>query len=33
LLGFKPRTSFEEGLQATVDWYLRHREEAESRAR
>ncbi len=32
LLGFAPRTSFDEGLRATVDWYLAHREEAEARA-
>jgi GDP-L-fucose synthase len=32
-LGFKPTTKFDEGLRATVDWYLGHREEAESRAR
>ena len=31
-LGFKPRVRFEEGLRATVDWYLGHREEAERRA-
>jgi GDP-L-fucose synthase len=31
LLGFKPRTSFEEGLRETVDWYLAHRDEAEAR--
>ncbi|HEV3225713.1 MAG TPA: GDP-L-fucose synthase [Acidimicrobiales bacterium] len=33
LFGFEASTSFEEGLRATVDWYLGHREEAESRAR
>jgi GDP-L-fucose synthase len=31
--GFKARTSFAEGLKATVDWYLAHRDEAESRDR
>jgi GDP-L-fucose synthase len=31
LLGFEPRTLFEEGLRTTVDWYLSHREEAEAR--
>jgi GDP-L-fucose synthase len=30
--GFKATTSFEEGLRATVDWYLAHRAQAESRA-
>jgi GDP-L-fucose synthase len=29
--GFKARTSFAEGLQLTVDWYLAHRDEAEAR--
>ena len=32
LLGFTPRTRFEDGLRTTVDWYLNHREEAERRA-
>jgi GDP-L-fucose synthase len=32
LLGFKPRTTFDQGLRATVDWYLSHRDEAEARA-
>ena len=32
LLGFKAHTRFEDGLRNTVDWYLGHREEAESRA-
>ena len=32
LLGFESSTSFEEGLRATVDWYLNHRDEAEARA-
>jgi GDP-L-fucose synthase len=32
LLGFHPRTKFEDGLRTTVDWYLAHREEAEARA-
>jgi GDP-L-fucose synthase len=31
LFGFDPHTPFAEGLQRTVDWYLSHREEAESR--
>ena len=29
--GFAARTSFDDGLRATVDWYLDHRAEAESR--
>jgi GDP-L-fucose synthase len=29
--GFAARTSFDEGLRATVDWYLEHRAEAEAR--
>lgn len=29
LLGWRPTMPFEEGLQATIDWYLAHREEAE----
>jgi GDP-L-fucose synthase len=32
LFGFRAETSFEEGLRRTVDWYIAHREEAESRA-
>jgi GDP-L-fucose synthase len=32
LFGFQARTSFEEGLRRTVDWYIEHREEAEARA-
>lgn len=32
LLGFRARTAFEDGLRATVDWYLNHREESEARA-
>jgi GDP-L-fucose synthase len=32
LFGFQARTSFEEGLRRTVDWYVEHREEAEARA-
>jgi GDP-L-fucose synthase len=31
LFGFKAETSFATGLQATVDWYLAHRSEAEAR--
>jgi GDP-L-fucose synthase len=31
--GFKAETSFAEGLQATVDWYLAHRDEAVTRDR
>lgn len=30
LLGWEPRTSFEEGVRATVDWYLKNREWARS---
>lgn len=29
LLGWRARTPFEDGLRATIDWYLAHREEAE----
>lgn len=29
--GFRADTSFEDGLKATVDWYLAHRDEAEAR--
>jgi GDP-L-fucose synthase len=29
--GFSARTSFDEGLRATVEWYLEHRAEAEAR--
>jgi hypothetical protein len=29
--GFVAPTSFEEGLRRTVQWYLEHREEADSR--
>ena len=32
LFGFKAETLFSTGLQATVDWYLAHRAEAEARA-
>jgi GDP-L-fucose synthase len=32
LFGFRARTSFEEGLRRTVDWYLANREEAEARS-
>ena len=32
LFGFMPRTTFEQGLRKTVDWYLGHREEAEKRS-
>jgi GDP-L-fucose synthase len=31
LLGWSPSTSFEDGLRATIDWYLNHRDEAEQR--
>jgi GDP-L-fucose synthase len=31
LIGFRAETSFEDGLRATVEWYLGHREEAEAR--
>jgi len=31
LFGFKAATPFEDGLHRTVDWYLAHRDEAESR--
>jgi GDP-L-fucose synthase len=31
-IGFNSTTSFEDGLRATVEWYLAHREEAEARA-
>jgi GDP-L-fucose synthase len=30
--GFKARTSFEDGLKQTLDWYLAHRVEAEAKA-
>ena len=30
--GFKPRTSFADGLKQTLDWYLAHRVEAEAKA-
>ena len=30
--GFKPRTSFEDGLRQTLDWYRTHRVEAEAKA-
>lgn len=30
--GFAPRTSFADGLRATIDWYLANRAEAEARA-
>ena len=30
--GFKATTGFEDGLRATIDWYLAHRDEAEARA-
>ena len=30
--GFKATTSFADGLQRTLDWYLTHRDEAEARA-
>ena len=30
--GFKATTGFEDGLRATIDWYLTHRDEAEARA-
>lgn len=30
--GFKAATGFEDGLRATIDWYLAHRDEAEARA-
>jgi GDP-L-fucose synthase len=30
--GFKPRTSFDDGLKRTLDWYLAHRVEAEAKA-
>jgi GDP-L-fucose synthase len=29
LLGWAPQVDFEDGLRATIDWYLAHREEAE----
>jgi GDP-L-fucose synthase len=29
LLGWRARTSFDDGLRATIDWYLAHRTEAE----
>jgi len=25
-LGFEPKTGFREGIEKTVDWYLRHRD-------
>ena len=31
LFGFRAETPFDEGLRRTVDWYLAHREEAETR--
>lgn len=30
LLGWQARTSFEDGLRATIEWYLTHRDEAEA---
>ena len=30
LFGWRARTSFEDGLRATIDWYLAHRDEAEA---
>jgi GDP-L-fucose synthase len=33
LFGFEARTDFRDGLARTIDWYLAHRQEAESRAR
>ncbi len=30
-IGFRAATSFEDGLSATVEWYLAHRDEAEAR--
>ncbi len=32
LFGFRAATSFEDGLRATIDWYLANRDEAEARA-
>ena len=29
LLGWRAETPFEDGLRATIDWYLAHRAEAE----
>ena len=29
VLGWKPEMSFDEGLRATIDWYLANRAEAE----
>ena len=29
--GFEARTSFEEGLKATIDWYIKNKEQADSR--
>jgi nucleoside-diphosphate-sugar epimerase len=29
VLGWRARTAFEDGLRATIDWYLAHREDAE----
>jgi GDP-L-fucose synthase len=31
LFGFEARTEFRDGLRATIDWYLTHRDEAEAR--
>jgi GDP-L-fucose synthase len=31
-IGFRATTSFEDGLAATVEWYLAHRDEAEARS-
>ena len=31
--GFEARTSFEDGLRRTIEWYLDHRDEAEARSR
>ena len=33
LFGFEARTSFEDGLRRTIDWYLANRDEAEARDR
>jgi GDP-L-fucose synthase len=30
--GFEARTSLDDGLRATIDWYLTHRQEAEAKA-
>jgi GDP-L-fucose synthase len=32
VLGWRARTPFEDGMRATIDWYLTHREEAERAA-